>query len=1465
MAYFEILLLASILCGAQAQSSGLGFASGVSGSELDIISGSGLGSGIASGSGDLDDSLSMSVEPSAITTETVYTLTLTPAMLTPTPSRGGNLLIPFPSISELYVSSSPTILRVFATTSNTEVGSGESEVFSAPTSSIIDTFSSNLLPLTTTSISTVQTASFSQTLPTPSRSSVLSTPLASQESTSPSLPATISLQESNVPTSTDILFILEPTPSITPSPSAPSELFVSETVVFFESTDLFSPELTTPLLLGSPVLTTMTRTLSNTLRTTVMPTITLLSVTPTSLLTQSPLITLSQLPTPLFGISSLLQSTQLSSITPTPTPVPTPPPTPSQPSTQVPPTITPSQPQVPSSSLLPTDISSSLDVFLVDSDSILFPIATSELLTAPSLVLTSGPGSVVPPSSDILVLESSQMLLVPDMSTVTSSPIVTSSITSSNPSPPISSFRSMTESISLPVLTSTASAISSPVQPAPSSSVIIPSSSLTLLTTMVSSLLSTSVSNSSPVLTSNTLIVAPFSTSFSLESSTSTQLSTVITGTPLSTISPTMRTTVSTETTLSSVQPSSTRMSFSTPILPTIVSSSNSIVTSSSLLTSLFLPSINITSRNVITSTQTITTAVPISLSSPVTLSISPPLSISPTSISSALSFSSSIVESTQVTPSDFVILTPVISSSISPETSSTAAISRPVISTSSVASSSQQMSISPSLTITILSPLSLSSSQSEQTSSTTSITSSMTVESSSVPTQLTPTPLTTSSQPTSTTSITSSMTVESSSVPTQLTPTPLTTSSQPTFTTSITSSIVVESSSVPTQLTPTPLTTSSQPSQPVLTPSTSITMSSITRETTTVSLMNSITTISSITPTPTTRQSTTTVLFTSSTIAPSSSPTIQPTPLSCPSLLPSGVIVPESSLVVIELALSSEVHASLRAPGGACELEDALTQVFVDGLLAGSTKRQTAQFDVDVLTVGDLTVDRAPITFFVVSASEGTALPAATIVNAFATISPQRIDSHLVTMDATSFVDLTTTAPSTIESVVIPLIAAIGAVIIVLLILIFIAFCVFSICNSKKNKIVAQVIERGERTFANTNDFESYHRQKENVVTLSHLARHGSTTNSEVSHENQNQSHDNPGPSHDINRHHDREEPSQLVEPVAHYSSPPRGMKLRQGRSIVPAPSTDSTQHSLTPDAFRPSSRHVTEARQLREEALRLQEEREDDDLRARRKATLKRIVASERKRRRGKVAPLSDQSVDTPPPHHSRKRHRWLHRQVNNQIAPAEKHGRNHRGRPLTRDGLPISGRVSRGVAEEVTRELAWLNTGNGVQLMSIQPLAPPIPMQRTPLSTLPSVNPLHSASYQQRQLDAYLKIHKDMERLRLDGAATPTSATPPIAETSQQPVTPQGTLRPVSVAWQPQDTPAVLTPATVPYPTIQREPSQVGQLVWSPQSGANSQSQMVTPRQLAQARQAPGTGLHDYSHMTSTPAPFYTPVYQ
>lgn len=104
--------------------------------------------------------------------------------------------------------------------------------------------------------------------------------------------------------------------------------------------------------------------------------------------------------------------------------------------------------------------------------------------------------------------------------------------------------------------------------------------------------------------------------------------------------------------------------------------------------------------------------------------------------------------------------------------------------------------------------------------------------------------------------------------------------------------------------------------------------------------------------------------------------------------------------------------------------------------------------------------------------------------------------------------------------------------------------------------------------------------------------------------------------------------------------------------------------------------------------------------------------------------------------------KRH-WIHRQ-SNRIAPNQiKHGRSHRGRPLHQDGLPISGRASRSVAEQATQELAWLNTGNGVQLMSIQPLAPPLALQPTPLSSLPAVNPLHSVRLQQRQLDAYLKV--------------------------------------------------------------------------------------------------------------------------
>ena len=56
--------------------------------------------------------------------------------------------------------------------------------------------------------------------------------------------------------------------------------------------------------------------------------------------------------------------------------------------------------------------------------------------------------------------------------------------------------------------------------------------------------------------------------------------------------------------------------------------------------------------------------------------------------------------------------------------------------------------------------------------------------------------------------------------------------------------------------------------------------------------------------------------------------------------------------------------------------------------------------------------------------------------------------------------------------------------------------------------------------------------------------------------------------------------------------------------------------------------------------------------------------------------------------------------------------KHGRSHRGRPFSRDHrrqstLGVSGRRSRGVAADVQRELAWMDTPGGVQLMRIQVL--------------------------------------------------------------------------------------------------------------------------------------------------------------
>lgn len=48
---------------------------------------------------------------------------------------------------------------------------------------------------------------------------------------------------------------------------------------------------------------------------------------------------------------------------------------------------------------------------------------------------------------------------------------------------------------------------------------------------------------------------------------------------------------------------------------------------------------------------------------------------------------------------------------------------------------------------------------------------------------------------------------------------------------------------------------------------------------------------------------------------------------------------------------------------------------------------------------MGDLLTDRAPITFIVTSASDVAPLSAATVVRAFAAISPQSIDSFVVSL----------------------------------------------------------------------------------------------------------------------------------------------------------------------------------------------------------------------------------------------------------------------------------------------------------------------------------------------------------------------------------------------------------------------------------------------------------------------------------
>lgn len=108
--------------------------------------------------------------------------------------------------------------------------------------------------------------------------------------------------------------------------------------------------------------------------------------------------------------------------------------------------------------------------------------------------------------------------------------------------------------------------------------------------------------------------------------------------------------------------------------------------------------------------------------------------------------------------------------------------------------------------------------------------------------------------------------------------------------------------------------------------------------------------------------------------------------------------------------------------------------------------------------------------------------------------------------------------------------------------------------------------------------------------------------------------SHDNKQGSHDLVS-------GGLFEHVAHYSTPPqpsprsKSLKMRFRRSVAPSPSTSNkSQHSRasddigvpTPAALKPKARskvNEMEAKRLREDALRLQEQHEEDELRARRK----------------------------------------------------------------------------------------------------------------------------------------------------------------------------------------------------------------------------------------------------------------------
>lgn len=104
--------------------------------------------------------------------------------------------------------------------------------------------------------------------------------------------------------------------------------------------------------------------------------------------------------------------------------------------------------------------------------------------------------------------------------------------------------------------------------------------------------------------------------------------------------------------------------------------------------------------------------------------------------------------------------------------------------------------------------------------------------------------------------------------------------------------------------------------------------------------------------------------------------------------------------------------------------------------------------------------------------------------------------------------------------------------------------------------------------------------------------------------------------------------------------------------------------------------------------------------------------------RRKANRVAPLKGHTSDDYDSTDHRRR-----RLPASQQSRRIKLGRNQRARPLTR--LVTTGRMSRRVAVEAQKELAWMDTGMGVQLMKVQP----VQVSVVSLKAQPSYNKLKS----------------------------------------------------------------------------------------------------------------------------------------